>query len=155
MRSIRSGLTISRVALQPRIPAIALSGLAHARLGALSVIKPTQEGVPALRALNEACDRAAGTFRKQMLALAEYRRPPRTDSFVAIKQANVANQQVIHNDQSKNPAKSVASNELGSSPTQALPPHAEGLDLAAAGGPAKQAVGIEHGPKNEAGEDPS
>jgi hypothetical protein len=116
------------------------------------VIKPVQEGVQALRALNEACDRAAGTL---MLALAEYRRPPRSDRFVAIKQSNVANQQVIHNDQNQNPAKSVASNELGSSPTQALPPDAEGLDLAATGGPAKQAVGIKHRPKIEAGEDPS
>ena len=41
----------------------------HARLAALSVVKPAEEGVRALRALNDACDRAAGTFRKQMLAL--------------------------------------------------------------------------------------
>ena len=69
----------------------------HARLGKLSMMASNQELTANVRVVNEACDRAANTLRRLMLTLAEYRRPPRQDHFVAIRQANVAAQQVVHN----------------------------------------------------------
>ena len=69
----------------------------HARLARLSSIAHSQENRENLQAVHEACDRAANTFRRQMLALAEYRRPAQANSFVAIRQANVASQQVVQN----------------------------------------------------------
>jgi hypothetical protein len=86
-----------------------------ARKGAETFVAAIMESVQPRDAIEEML--ALQIFRKQMLALAEYRRPPRTDSFVTIKQANVAQQQVIHHDQNQNPAKPVTSNELGSAPT--------------------------------------
>src|SRR3712207_7603202 len=41
-----------------------------------------------LRVLNDACDRAANTFRRQAQALADYRNPRRGDTFIAAKQAD-------------------------------------------------------------------
>jgi len=126
----------------------------HARLARLSSIAPQQDQTNNVRVVNDACDRAANTFRRMMLALVEYRRPPRSDSFVAIRQANVANQQVIANGQNQNPAKPISSNELGSTPAKALPPHTEGIDFVATVGPAEQAVGMEHRPQDSSGEKP-
>ena len=111
-----------------------------------------------MRVLNDACDRAANTFRKLMLALAEYRRPPRSDAFVSIKQANVAGQQVVHNaaaeagQQAQAEKVQNASNEqgFGQSPAQ-LPVIPEGLGGAAGIGSQKSAVGGQHRAKDLAG----
>lgn len=46
--------------------------------------------------LAQHAERASNTYRRLMLALAEYRRPARR-SFTAIRQANVAHQQVVAN----------------------------------------------------------
>ena len=62
----------------------------HARLGRLSRLAADQTATANVRVVNDACDRAANSFRRMMLALAEYRRPPQPRGFVAIKQANVA-----------------------------------------------------------------
>ncbi len=88
-----------------------------------------QTGVDQVRVMNEACERAAGTYRKLMLALADYRRPPRPDGPVTI-QTNVAhNQLVTHGTPA---AKQIPSNEQGSSrPPQALLPHTVGAGFAA------------------------
>jgi hypothetical protein len=126
----------------------------HARLARLSGIAHQQTATSNVRIVNDACDRAASTFRRQMLALAEYRRPARTDAFTVVKQLNAAQQQLVHNAQAENTAKPVASNELGSSTPAALPPHAEGSDLAARVGPPKQAVGVEYRTQDEGGEGP-
>jgi hypothetical protein len=48
----------------------------HTRLARLSSIANQQTNPNHLKVVNDACDRAANTFRRQMLALAEYRRPP-------------------------------------------------------------------------------
>lgn len=72
----------------------------HARLVHLSSLANKQTRVEWAAMMNAAADRAANTFRRQMLALAEYRRPSRRaggDSFTAIGQANIAAQQVIQN----------------------------------------------------------
>lgn len=66
----------------------------HARLAQLA---SRQNNVKALQAINEACDRAANTYRRLMLAIAEYRRPPAAESPMAIRQANIAQQQVVQN----------------------------------------------------------
>jgi hypothetical protein len=113
----------------------------HARLARLSEIAHQQTATSNVRIVNDACDRAAGTFRPQMLALAEYRRPPRTDVFAVVKQLNAAQQQLVHNAQTENTAKPDASNELGSSPATALPTHAEGSDCAAGIGPSETGPG--------------
>lgn len=86
----------------------------HARVARLNNLAITQTDRENLRIVNEAADRATNTFRRVMLALAEYRRPPRAgDSFTAIKQANIANQQVIQNHEIKESEN--ATNEQGCS----------------------------------------
>jgi hypothetical protein len=47
--------------------------------------------------INEACGRAANTYRRLMLAIAEYRRPAGAEAPVAIRQASIAKQQVVQN----------------------------------------------------------
>ena len=119
----------------------------HARLAVLSSVKSNQEAIGALRAINDACDRCAGTFRKLMLALSEHRRPAQV-GFVAIKQANVANQQVVQhvNQTIESPEfrKPIASNEQGS----ALPAVGEGAGILAGDGAAQPAVEAQHRPQN-------
>lgn len=124
----------------------------HARLARLSAIASNQTTTANVRVVHDACDRAASTFRRQMLALADYRRPPRTDAFTVVKQLNAAQQQLVNNAQAENPAKPVTSNEVGSTPAKALPPYAEGIDFAATVGPAKQAVGVEYRTQDQGGE---
>jgi hypothetical protein len=131
---------------------------AHARLARLSAIAHNQEQRGNVQVVHDACDRAANTFRRQMLALAEYRRPAQPGSFVAIRQANVANQQVVQNVENhtasspnfRNPA---ASNEQGSA-TPALPPVAEGVEIPAGGGEAEQTVAGQHRPQDTRGKGP-
>jgi hypothetical protein len=105
---------------KPRDPVeemlIAQMAWTHARLAKVSGQAGIQENVKWSQHLHEAADRAANTFRRQMLALAEYRRPPSNKSFTAIgqasiAQANIAQQQVVQNGKSEN--KNVT-NELGS-----------------------------------------
>lgn len=128
---------------------------AHARLARLSAIAHNQEHRGNVQVVHEACDRAANTFRRQMLALAEYRRPAQPGSFVAIRQANVANQQVVQNVEAQSPdsRKPGTSNEQGSVPA-ALPPIAEGIELPAGNGAEKQAVAAQHRPQDGGGQSP-
>jgi hypothetical protein len=87
--------------------------LAHARAMHLALIAPNQTSIDGVRVVNEYADRAANTFRRMTLALAEYRRPPRAgDSFTAIRQANIAQQQVVVNDDEKSRGGN-ATNEQG------------------------------------------
>ena len=127
----------------------------HARLARLSAIAHNQEQRGAVQVVNDACDRAANTFRRQMLALAAYRQPSQPGSFVAIRQANVANQQVVQNVDSQKPSPEIekhsTSNEQGSAPP-ALPPVAERIELPAGGGAEKQAVAAKHRPQNGGGQ---
>jgi hypothetical protein len=115
----------------------------HARLARLSAIAHNQEHRGNVQVIHDACDQAANTFRRQMLALAEYRRPAaQAGSFVAIRQANVANQQVVQNveaqspNRSPSPKKDGRSNEQGSARagTAALPAVAGGAPIPPGGG---------------------
>ena len=70
----------------------------HARVLNLTEIASRQDRLDNIRILNEYTDKATNTFRRLMLALGEYRKPPRSgDTFTAIRQANIAGQQVVVN----------------------------------------------------------
>lgn len=102
--------------------------------------------------MHEYTDRASNTYRRLMLTLAEHRRPPAATSFTAIRQANIANQQVVQNHENFG---TKATNEQGFTPDAtaaharegppALPADAGGLGGAAGFGPAGKAVGAVHG----------
>jgi len=85
--------------------------LTHMRVLHLNNLAQQQTLVKTVQVLNEAADRAANTFRRQVLSLAEYRRPPRQSNFTAIGQANIANQQVVQNGKTENQK---TTNEQGS-----------------------------------------
>jgi hypothetical protein len=123
----------------------------HARLAKLSAIANNQEQRRNMQAVHDACDHAANTFRRQMLTLAEYRRPALPGNFMAIKQANIAHQQVVQN--VENPQNEIASNEQGSA-RAALPPVVEGIELPAGNGAEKQAVAAEHRPQDNSWQGP-
>lgn len=126
----------------------------HARLGRLSAIAGQQENRENLRVVNDACDRAANTFRRQLLALAEYRRPPRTDAFVAIKQANLANQQVVQNVENQNFGSGNETNEQGSAPAKAVRAITRGAEFASPVDGEDDAVAREHRPQDDGREGP-
>jgi hypothetical protein len=85
--------------------------LTHGRVVRLSHLAQQKLSYDEIRNLNELADRASNTYRKLMLALAEYRRPARGSSITAIQQANIANEQVVMNG-STNESKN-ATNEQG------------------------------------------
>ncbi len=122
--------------------------LAHVRVLHLTKLSGTQTEIKSIQTVNEYADRASNTFRRLMLALPEYQRPPRAgDSFTAIKQANIANQQVVQNEKTR--AENTANEQgLPRGPAPALPVDSGGPGLAEVLGQAKQAVGAEHRPKD-------
>jgi len=129
--------------------------LTHARVTRLSVIAMDQERTKNVQVVNDACDRAANTFRRQMLALAEYRRPPRPKIFAPIRQANVAQLQQVQNGENRNLQHENIANELGCvSPTAApaLPSLSGGLVVPARVGAAPTSVAEEHRPANDRGQ---
>lgn len=84
---------------------------AHARVMRLTALANLQTSLDSIRTVHEYADRASNTYRRLMLALAEYRRPPRTgDTFAVVKQANIAHQQVVQNHEI---ASTNATNEQG------------------------------------------
>jgi hypothetical protein len=87
--------------------------LTHARVLHLSDLANRQQGMEQIRTVHEYTDRASNTFRRLMLTLAEYRRPPSATSFTAIRQANIANQQVVQNHENFG---TKATNEQGFTP---------------------------------------
>jgi rubredoxin len=88
--------------------------LTHARVMHLSMLANNATQIDQMRTLHEYADRASNTYRRLMLALAEYRRPPRTgDTFAIVKQANIGGQQVIQNHENST---RIATNEQGSLP---------------------------------------
>jgi hypothetical protein len=115
----------------------------HARIAKLSLQAIQQVDRNNVQVVNDACDRAANPFRRQMLALGEYRRPPRSDAFVAIKQANVAAQQVVQNVENQNGRNGIASNEQRSTTSTALPPIADRASIPAGVGAEKSTVAME------------
>ncbi|MCW5769156.1 MAG: hypothetical protein KIT19_10765 [Phycisphaeraceae bacterium] len=126
--------------------------LANARVMHLTELACRQTDLDALRVVNEAADRATNTTRRIAQTLADLRRPPALPSFTAIRQTNIAAQQVVANG---NAPDGKATNEQGSAPIQpqpqpeaapALPAVAGGLGLPARFSPPDAAVGEVHGP---------
>jgi hypothetical protein len=90
--------------------------LNHIRVLSLSQQACAQSSPEMVKILNEATDRASGAFRRLMSTFADYRKP-RQQQFVAIGQANVAGQQIVHNIGDAKQEKS--SNELESKSAKA------------------------------------
>jgi hypothetical protein len=130
--------------------------LTHARVLHLTHLANMQERPESIRTVHEYADRASNTCRRLMLALAEYRRPARTgDSFTAIKQANIAGQQVIQNHENL-PAGN-ATNEQGCGHTNgpaALPAVGGRVEVATAICPAGEALDPIHRPPDAQGQGP-
>jgi hypothetical protein len=145
---------------KPRDPAermlVAQMVHTHARFLNLTTMATQQQNLKWAAMMHEAADRASNVFRRQMLALAEYRRPPRpAKQFTSIGQANIANQQVVQNNGNLENGK--ATNEQGCLPGPAdaapvLPADAGGAGGPAAVGGAGAAVGVEHRPADCGGE---
>jgi hypothetical protein len=126
---------------------------AHARVMRLTALANQQIGLESLRVVHEYADRASNTYRRLMLALAEYRRPPHTgDTFAMVKQTNIAGQQVIQNHENST---TNATNEQGSKPIPgdarstpasppALPADTGGIGFPAFIRPARETVDAVH-----------
>lgn len=137
--------------------------LAHVRAMHLTSMTNQPLDLHTMRTIHEYADRASNTFRRLMLALAEYRRPPRTgDTFAVVKQANIAHQQVIQNHENSN---TNPTNEQGcvravGTPTPehtaaaALPAHPGGAEGSACVRPAREAVDEVHRTANARGQVP-
>lgn len=117
--------------------------LTHARVLHLTDAANRQERLESIRTIHEYADRASNTYRRLMLALAEYRRPTAPATFTAIKQANIAGQQVIQNHENRN-----ATNEVGDKPhaPPALPADTGGIGFPAFIRPAGEALDAIHRP---------
>ena len=132
------------------------AALAHARVLHLTEYANRQDRLEAVRVTNEYADKASNTFRRLMLALAEYRRPRRGgDSFTAIRQANIAGQQVVQNGEI--PATGNATNEQepgAAEAPQALPADPGGPGILAGLGSPREAVGAVHRAEDARGQGP-
>ena len=103
--------------MDPRDPAeemlVSQLVIAHTRAMHLADLAMNQTNIDQIRIINEYADKAANTYRRLMLALDEYRRPRRGgDSYTQIKQANIANQQIVDNREMSNEKNTT--NEQGS-----------------------------------------
>ena len=101
--------------LQPRDPVeeLLVSQMlqTQVRITSLTATAAEQKSLAWAKMMYEAADRASNTFRRQMLALSEYRNPKKPATVTTIEQANIAQQQVVQNHP---PAKKKkVTNELG------------------------------------------
>ena len=127
--------------------------LTHGRVRHLAVLANQQESVEWSQHMHHAADKASNTYRRLMLALDQYRRPPRAgDVFTAIKQANIANQQIIQNAEASE-KKEKTSNEQGcdhaeahTTKTKALPADAGGIERPAAERRDREALAVRDRP---------
>jgi hypothetical protein len=133
----------------------------HARVARLTMISK-QEGMKQLTAVAGACDSASNTFRRLMLALAEYRNP-RRQHFTAIGQFNAAAQQVVQQAVAAHPAQAPgdksekenekATNEKGSEAAATpLLPDGNGLGFASKLDPTRETVDVDAWPGDTGGE---
>lgn len=103
--------------MEPRDPMeemlVSQAMCAHARVLHLTDLANRQTSLAGTKTVHEYADKASNTYRRLMLALAEYRKPPKAgDTYTAIQQANIAGQQVVVNGE---PEKKNATNEQGCS----------------------------------------
>lgn len=140
--------------------------MAHSRVMRLTQLANAQPDLAALSIMHEYADRASNTYRRLMLALAEYRRPPRTgDTFAVVKQANIAQQQVIQTNEKTatnttneqgytNSDDAADADSAGRSRPSALPADSGGVGVPAFLRPKSQAVDQVHRPANARGQGP-
>lgn len=110
--------------MSPRDPAeeMLISQLlfAHARVQHLTNLLGAQTSVEGIRVISEYAEKASNTYRRLMLALAEYRRPPKSgDTYAIVNQANITQQQVVQNQEGRS---EIATNEQGSAADQQREP---------------------------------
>lgn len=136
----------------PRDPAeellVAQMLCSHARVLRLTDLANKQTTLEGLRVMNEYADRASNTFRRLMLALAEYRRPARSgDLFAVVRQANIAGQQVVSNHRESGQATNEQGSGTAGDPAaerrrgEALPADGAGASVAPPVDPSDQAMG--------------
>lgn len=127
---------------------------AHGRVMYLTRIMLDSDEIEVIQRMSEAADRAANTFRRQMLALREYRRPTKTVQFV--RQNNVANQQVVSNSfsETENATNEQGFDQANGQETPALPSDARRADPLTGISKARQTVDAEHGSEDCRGEGP-
>ena len=127
---------------------------AHARVLRLTEMTQHATTVEMIRVIHEYADRASNTYRRLMLALAEYRRPFRTgDTIAVVQQANITNQQVVHAHENRTNEQGferrgdagVAANDDAATP---LPIESVGTDFLAGLSEALETMGIVHGSKD-------
>ena len=138
--------------MEPRDPLeemlVSQAMCAHARVLHLTDLANHQTSLDGMKTVHEYADKASNTYRRLMLALAEYRRPPKAgDTYTAIRQANIAGQQVVMNGEN-------ATNEQGCTDGQdrddaqdtppALPPDPEGAGIPAGLSSPDAALGTVH-----------
>ncbi len=116
----------------------------HYRLMRLTKIMLQQSDLEEIRRLNDAIDRTANTYRRQMMGLREYRRPTKAVHFVG--QNNVANQQVVSNSfsEAKNATNEQGCEQQCDAGQAALPTDAGRVDPLAGLGEARETVDAEH-----------
>jgi hypothetical protein len=79
----------------------------HGRLAHLNYYAALQTRNKPIQVLHTAADRLANTLRRHMMAFADYRNPGRK-RFTAVRQANIAQQQIVTN---HSPARQVESHD--------------------------------------------
>jgi hypothetical protein len=109
-------MTLERMAVRDPIEEMLVVQMmyTHQRMTELTAKASAQTNLKWAQMYHDAADRAANTYRRLMLALAEYRQPPRHRSVSYIQQANMAEQQVVQNvDRGRTGRRKKAANEKG------------------------------------------
>ena len=129
--------------------------LTHARLLRLTQRAARAKSYDEVQKMSHACDLASNTYRRLMLGLSDYRRPASTSSFTAVRQANIAGQQLIQNSEISGRQK--ATNELGGEHGQdppLLPADAPGPAITTSVSPAHEALDQVNRPPHTRGQGP-
>ncbi len=129
--------------------------MTHARIIRLNHLLADETRIDQIKVLSEAADRASNTYRRQMAALDEHRRPRATPHF---NQTNIAGQQIIQNNVDR---KEKSTNEQGLADETAqepapgrqatLPADAGGATITTAGSEEEPAVAAIHRPQDRRG----
>ena len=127
---------------------------AHARVLRLTEMTQDATSVELIRVIHEYADRARNTYRRLMLALADYRRPFWAgDTIAVVHQANIANQQVVHTHENRTneqgfERRAVADAVATYDAATQLPIESVGTDFLAGLSEALETMGIVHGSKD-------
>lgn len=128
----------------------------HARMAHLNYYASLQTRREPMHVLHSAADRLANTLRRHLMAFADYRNPGRK-RFTAVRQANIAHQQIV-----TNAAPSLTESPFHDPPisrpvpaaqTPKISPVARGPAVAAKKRRALQALAKEHRPAHDPGEE--